>query len=199
MTFKQFELISNPYPSLSDKSLAFSGQAFFLIFQLCQISMLSTRPYLYTSEHQMETRESHTQKLKAMYESAPVNQIHFKGTRILFETDHVEISCQTNPSHHHAGGSVHGAVAFKLLDDAAYFSCQMLEMQFFLLTASFQIHFVRPVTTTRITAIGRIRQKSKNLFVAEARLFDERKKELAFGTGSFMKSTMELSSLETYD
>lgn len=133
-----------------------------------------------------------------MYESAPVNLNHFSGTRIHFENDHVEINSETNPSLYHAGGSVHGAVAFKLLDDASYFSCQMFEMQFFLLTASFQIHFVRPVTSTRLTAIGQIRQKSKNLFVAEARLFDEQKKELAFGTGSFMKSAMELSSLEAY-
>ena len=146
----------------------------------------------------MQTRESHTRKLKEMYESAPVNQIHFGGTQIQFENDHVEITFETNHSLNHAGGSVHGAVAFKLLDEAAYFSCQMFEMQFFLLTASFQIHYVRPITSSRLTAIGKIRQKSKNLFVAEARLFDESKKELAFGTGSFMKSTMELSSIEAY-
>ena len=146
----------------------------------------------------MQTREAHTRKLKEMYESAPVNQVHFSGTRIQFEVDQVEIHFETNLSLHHAGGSVHGAVAFKLLDEAAYFSCQMFEMQYFLLTSSFQIHFLRPVTSGQITAIGRLRQKSKNLFVAEARLFDERKKELAFGTGSFMKSAMELSSIEAY-
>jgi uncharacterized protein (TIGR00369 family) len=146
----------------------------------------------------MLTRESHTQKLKNMYESAQVNQIHFNGTRIQFEADQVEITYETNPGLNHAGGSVHGAVAFKLLDEAAYFSCQMFETQYFLLTASFQIHFMSPVTLTRLTAIGRIRQKSKNLFVAEARLFDERKKELAFGTGSFMKSRTELSTVTTY-
>lgn len=146
----------------------------------------------------MQTKESHTRKLKVMYESAPVNQIHFAGTRIEFEDDQVEITFETNLSLNHAGGANHGAVAFKLLDDAAYFSCQIFEMQFFLLTASFQIHYVRPITSSRLTAIGKIRQKSKNLFVAEARLFDEHKKELAFGTGSFMKSTMELSSIEAY-
>lgn len=133
-----------------------------------------------------------------MYESAPVNLTHFSGTSIQFGTDHVEITFETINSLNHAGGSVHGAVAFKLLDDAAYFSCQMFELQFFLLTASFQIHFVRPVKSTRLTAVGHIRQKSKNLFVAESRLFDDRNKELAFGTGSFMKSAMELSSLEAY-
>ena len=163
-----------------------------------RISILKAETVLLHTQLKMQTKESHIRKLKTMYESAPVNQVHFSGTRIEFYDDQVEITFETNPSLYHAGGSSHGAVAFKLLDDAAYFSCQMFEMQFFLLTASFQIHYVRPITSSRLTAIGRIRQNSKNLFVAEARLFDERKKELAFGTGSFMKSSMELSSIEAY-
>jgi uncharacterized protein (TIGR00369 family) len=134
------------------------------------------KAYFYRSFKEMKSIELHTLRLKRIYESAPVNQLHFKGTQIQFSNDQVEINFETNSSLNHAGGSVHGSVAFKLLDDAAYFSCQMFEMQYLLLTASFQIHFVRPVKSSRIIAIGKLRQKSKNLYVAEAMLIDEQKK-----------------------
>ena len=52
---------------------------------------------------------------------------------------------------------------------------------------------IRPVSTGDIKAIGTVRFKSKNLFVAESTLFDEKGREIGFGTGNFAKSKIVLS------
>jgi len=39
----------------------------------------------------------------------------------------------------------------------------------------------------------KVKYRSKNLFVAESTLFNEMGKEIAFGTGSFVKSKIALS------
>ncbi|MCB0376840.1 MAG: PaaI family thioesterase, partial [Sinomicrobium sp.] len=62
-----------------------------------------------------------------------------------------------------------------------------------LLTTSFHIHFIRPVVSGTVSATGKLKYQSENLFVAEAALFNARGKEIAFGTGNFMKSKIELS------
>jgi len=146
----------------------------------------------------MISKEQHLQKLKQMYESAPINQTHFTGTEIVFDKNEAVISFHSNESLNHAMGFGHGLVAFKMLDDSAYFAAQVTEKEFFLLTASFTLHFVRPIPATPIRAVGILRQHSKNLWVSESRLFDAENKELAFGTGSFMKSKVLLESVKNY-
>ncbi len=133
-----------------------------------------------------------------MYESAPINLAHYHGTRIRFEKDRVEIDYNPEPGFFHGMGSVHGSVAFKMLDDVSFFAAQAWESTFFILTTSFNIQFLRPVGLLPVRAIGVIRQKSKSLLVSEARLLDERGKELAFGTGNFVRSQTELISLDAY-
>jgi acyl-coenzyme A thioesterase PaaI-like protein len=44
-------------------------------------------------------------------------------------------------------------------------------------------------------AIGRVVHQSRQLFLAEAELFDDRGKQVGRGSGSFMRSTIRLSSL----
>jgi len=61
------------------------------------------------------------------------------------------------------------------------------------LTTSFNINLIRPVNKGVITAIGKVKFKSRNLYVAESTLYNEDGKEIAFGTGNFSKSKIELS------
>ena len=63
----------------------------------------------------------------------------------------------------------------------------------FVLTTSFNINLIRPANEGIITANGTVRFRSKNLWVADARLTNEKGKEIGFGTGNFMKSQVGLS------
>ncbi len=44
-------------------------------------------------------------------------------------------------------------------------------------------------------AIGRVVHRSRQLFLAEAELVDDRGKQVGRGSGSFMRSTIQLCSL----
>tara|TARA_B100000768_G_scaffold67820_2_gene65217 strand:+ start:171 stop:350 length:180 start_codon:yes stop_codon:yes gene_type:complete len=58
---------------------------------------------------------------------------------------------------------------------------------------------IRPVVSGEIKAAGTIRFKTKNLFIAESTLYDSKRRELAFGTGNFIKSKAELNSEIGYE
>ena len=64
---------------------------------------------------------------------------------------------------------------------------------FDMLTTSFNINLLRPANEGKITAVGKVRYKSKTLFTAESTLYNEAGKEIAFGTGNFAKSKMPLT------
>ena len=90
-------------------------------------------------------------------------------------------------------GAIHGSVYFKLLDDAAFFAVNSIVEDVFVLTTSFNTNIVRPVDSGKIKAVGEVRFASKNLFIAQSTLLDERGKEIAFGTGHFAKSKVSLT------
>ena len=83
---------------------------------------------------------------------------------------------------------------FKCLDDAAFFAANSVVLDVFVLTVTFNIVLLRPVTAGRIVATGRLVNTSRNLQVAEAELRDERQKLVATGSGTFMRSTIALGS-----
>jgi len=80
-----------------------------------------------------------------------------------------------------------------LLDDAAFFAVNSIVKDVFVLTTNFNINLIRPVSEGVITAIGKIKFKSKNLYIAESSLLNEKGKEIAFGTGHFAKSNTKLT------
>jgi len=85
------------------------------------------------------------------------------------------------------------------MDDAAYFAVSSVVQEVFIVTSSFQLNLLRPVTGGTLKAVGTLRSRSKQLFVAEATLYNERGKEVAFGTGQFMKTDQLLRSLRGYE
>lgn len=135
----------------------------------------------------------HFKKLKNMYLCANVNTKIFDTTKCEIEFEKATISLAISEKYFHALGAIHGSVYFKLLDDAAYFAVQSLVEDMFVLTASFNINFLRPVNSGTITAIGKVTSKSENRFVAESTLYNEAGKKVAFGTGTFVKSNKKLS------
>jgi uncharacterized protein (TIGR00369 family) len=103
------------------------------------------------------------------------------------------ISIVLSDQYFHALNAVHGSVYFKLLDDSAFFAVNSIVEDAFVLTTSFTSNLVRPVSSGKIEAIGQVRFESKNLFMAESTLYDEKGNEIAFGSGSFVKSKINLS------
>ena len=137
---------------------------------------------------------SHYKKLENMYLQANVNTKIYTTTKASISKGKSVISIDIENKYFHALGAIHGSVYFKLLDDACFFAVNSLVEDAFVLTTSFNIHITKPVSSGKIEAIGKVRFKSKkNLFTAEATLYNENGQEIAFGTGDFAKSKIVLA------
>ena len=141
----------------------------------------------------MDRQTEHYRKLERMYLQANVNTQLFESTTIRIAKGEAEIGLRVSEKYYHALGAMHGAVYFKLLDDAAFFAVASEVEEVFVLTTSFNLHFVRPVKEGLLRAEGKVRFTSRQLYIAEASLYNEAGKEVAFGTGHFGKTRIPLS------
>lgn len=137
--------------------------------------------------------EDHYRKLERMYLGAKLNQQYYDNTTVTIGHETAEIGLTISEKFFHALGAIHGSVYFKLLDDAAFFAVNSIVEDAFVLTTNFNIQLVRPANQGVVKAIGKVRFKSRNLWVAESTLFNEQGKEIAFGTGNFAKSKVALT------
>ncbi len=140
----------------------------------------------------MENKE-HYRKLERMYLNANLNTEIYDTTECKIDFETAEIGLTISEKYFHALGAIHGSVYFKLLDDAAFFAVNSIVEDAFVLTTSFNINLIRPANKGKIRAVGKVKFKSRNLFVAESILYNENGKEIAFGTGNFAKSKVQLS------
>jgi len=128
-----------------------------------------------------------------MYLQSNVNTQLYPTTECEIDLRKATISIVLSDQYFHALNAVHGSVYFKLLDDSAFFAVNSIVEDAFVLTTSFTSNLVRPVSSGKIEAVGQVRFESKNLFMAESTLYDEKGNEIAFGSGSFVKSKINLS------
>ncbi len=136
------------------------------------------------------TDQEHFRKLERLYLDAPTN-IYYNPS-IEISEGAASIVIPFRQEFLHAAHAVHGSVYFKGLDDAAFFAANSLVEDVFVLTASFSLDFLRPVSKGRIRAEGRIEHASKRRFIARADLFDDSDRLIAVGQGSFMRSSIRL-------
>jgi uncharacterized protein (TIGR00369 family) len=134
---------------------------------------------------------THFETLAAMYDRAPINKWFRPALRIP-EEGRAEIEMTLREDFYHAARAIHGAVYFKALDDATFFAAQSLVTDCFLVTTSFQLYFLRPVSEGRLLARGQVVSRSKRLYVVEGVLLDSRRKEVARGSGTFMPTSIQL-------
>jgi uncharacterized protein (TIGR00369 family) len=140
--------------------------------------------------------QQHFRGLEALYLAAPTNQ-YFKPS-IRIEEGSAEIAIPLREDFFHTAGAVHGAVYFKALDDAAFFAANSLVDDVFVLTASFQLYFLRPIQTGEIVSTGRVVSQSSRVILAESIAKDSDGNEVARGSGSFMKSKLRLDAIDSY-
>ena len=135
--------------------------------------------------------EEHYRKLERMYASAPINEYYRPVLRVSEGAATVEIPIR--PDFFHAAHAVHGSVYFKALDDAAFFAVNSLVPDVFVLTVTYNVYLTRPLSEGTLRASGRVVHQSRQLYIAEAELFDHRGKQAGRGSGTFMKSTIALT------
>lgn len=131
-----------------------------------------------------------------MFAEAAINAAHPPSLRV--EDGVATVAQELRTVHHHAGHAAHGAVLFKLLDDAAYFAAASTVREVFLVTVSFNTVFLRPVAEGVITATGRLVHRSRNLLVADSEVRDARDRLVASGTGTFQRSSLPLDAAVGY-
>jgi len=137
------------------------------------------------------TNEEHYRKLERLYASAPVNA-HYNPTMHISE-GRCEVTIPVRRNLFHAANAVHGELYFKCLDDAAFFAVSSLVDDVFVLTVSFNLYLTRPIAAGEMRSTGRVVHRSRQLFVAEAELVDQDGREIARGSGTFMRSTIPLT------
>ena len=135
--------------------------------------------------------ETHFRKLENMYHASRCNDYFTPVLRI--EENRAEITIPVREDFFHGGGAVHGTVYFKALDDAAFFAVNAGVRDVLVLTVSFNIYLIRPVSSGSIKGVGKVVSRSKRLFIAESILYDSRGKEIARGSGSFVKGRVPLT------
>lgn len=141
--------------------------------------------------------KKHFQKLEKMYLNANINTMIFDTTTCKVLDGYSEIGLNISEKYFHGLGAIHGSVYFKLLDDAAFFAANS-KSEYFILTTSFNLNFLKPVKKGKIKAIGKLKFANGNSFIAESKLFNENGNEVAFGTGSFLNSKIPLSQIDDF-
>ena len=132
----------------------------------------------------------HCRKLEKMYRAASCNEIYRPEIRI--EDRFCEVQIEIHQKLLHAADGVHGSVLFKLLDDSAFFAANSVVEDVFVLIANFTVYFFRPVSEGWLRAEGKLVNSTRTTFVAESVVFDEQSREVARGSGTFMRSKFSL-------
>jgi uncharacterized protein (TIGR00369 family) len=140
---------------------------------------------------------AHHRALESLYRSAPVNRL-FDSRIEIVEPGFARIRFRVEEALYHAAAAAHGTLYFKMMDDAAFYACNSLVTDRFLLTTAFNLLFTRPMRDGEAVAEGRWASGKRRVFVGEARLIDAAGKEAARGTGTFMRSHIPLAGLPGY-
>lgn len=138
----------------------------------------------------------HYRKLENMYHAAPVNQ--FYDPTLQVSEGRAVVTMEAREEFFHAANALHGSVYFKALDDAAFFAVNSLAREHFVLTVSFNLYLLRPVSRGMLRAEGTVVTATRSLYVADAVLHDDRDRMVARGTGTFMRSHLRLAEVESY-
>jgi len=141
------------------------------------------------------TQKAHFTALENMYLAAPINEFYKPTIDINLEESTIEIEVRADQCH--SAGGIHGSVYFKILDDAAFFAANAFEEEVFVLTTSFTTYITRPVSSGKMTAVGRVVNKNRTQWIAEAVVYNN-DKEVGRGSGIFVRSKMPLSGATGY-
>ncbi|MBN1535037.1 MAG: PaaI family thioesterase [Spirochaetes bacterium] len=133
----------------------------------------------------------HYRKLENLMHSAPI--VRLVGACVTIGEGTAEITLPVRGDLFHAAGALHGAMYFLALDNAAFFAVNSLVEDAFVLTMSFNVYLLRPVSRGAVRAAGRVVECMKNQWLAESVLVDSDERVVARGSGIFVKSRIPLN------
>jgi uncharacterized protein (TIGR00369 family) len=103
------------------------------------------------------------------------------------EPGEVEVVLRAGEHHLNIFGTIHGGMVSTLADTAMGLAMRTrLEPGTTHVTAQLDVHFLRPGTPGRISAIGRAVKSGRQMGYAEAEVFDEGGRTLARASGTFL-------------
>ena len=115
---------------------------------------------------------AHFRALESLYRHAPGQRpVRIDASRSC-EEGFARIRFEVREQLFHAAGAAHGTLYFKMMDDAAFYACNSLVSDRFLLTTAFNLNFTRPLRAGPAVAEGRWVSGRRRVFVGEARLID---------------------------
>ncbi|MEW6736729.1 MAG: PaaI family thioesterase [Acidobacteriota bacterium] len=134
----------------------------------------------------------HYKKLEHMYEGAKCNEYYLP--KMTITEGRAELIILVQEKFFHSGNAVHGSVYFKALDDVCFFAVNSIVEEVLVLTSSFNIYLLRPISEGDLKAVGTVAHATNSSFIAEGILYDSQGKELARGSGNFVKSKIKLTA-----
>ena len=136
-------------------------------------------------------QNEHYRSLENMMHSAPI--VKLVGARVEISKGQAEITLPAKRELFHAAGALHGAMYFLALDNAAFFAVNSLVEDVFVLTVSFNIYLIRPIAKGIIKASGKVVNSTRTQYFAESILYDQEEREIARGSGVFVKGKVKLT------
>jgi uncharacterized protein (TIGR00369 family) len=141
-------------------------------------------------------QKQHFKKLENMYHAAPFQELI--KSKLKISEGEAELEMVIDPILHHAANAIHGFVYFKMMDDVAIFAANSMEKEFFLLTSSFNLYFLRPVQSGKIRGVGKVVRRTKSQYIAEAVIYNDENKEIGRGSGAFAVSRKPFADVPGY-
>lgn len=138
------------------------------------------------------TLSDHYRRLEHMLASAPISQL--TGVNMTVSKGRAEIFLPVQERFFHAAGALHGAIYFMALDNAAFFAANSVVRDVFVLTTSFNLHLLRPISHGQLRAVGTLVAQTRSQLIADAVAYNHRGREIARGSGVFVPSKIPLSA-----
>ncbi len=130
----------------------------------------------------------HYRALEQLFYGAQINKTFESQMQI--EHQRVTLTMEVKPDYLHGLGMMHGAICFKLLDDAAAFAAMSTTDKHPFVTVNFTIDYFAAVTGGTLTAVGWVSKvEGKKIFV-ESVLKNEAGEKVASGKGLFLPAKM---------
>lgn len=136
----------------------------------------------------------HYRRLEKMHATAACNLAYCPGLTLEVGEGRSTMTLPVRPEFFHAAKAMHGFLYFKMMDEAAFFAANSLVEDVFVLTGSFNLHLFRPVTSGLLRAEGTVTHASKSSILAEAVLYNAEGKQIARGSGTFVRGPTPLNA-----
>jgi len=132
----------------------------------------------------------HFERLERTYLSSPTNAYYRPSIEV--GEGRARIAIEARPDLYHAAGAVHGSHYFKLLDDSAFFAVNSVVEDVFVLTVTFTVNLLRPVSEGPMVGEGKLVHRTRTLFWGESVLYDGQGRAIGRGQGTFVRSKIPL-------